>query len=226
MSFQTSVLAGVLLFCWSEISHAKCTYVLLPTSASCPASGGTGSFIINTTAVCSWTAATTNSWIHTTSSGSGSNIVTYSVDPSGTTASRSGTITAGGQTFMIDQAGVPPTLAIALNTSNLVWQTASDYPWFATNDVSHDGVASATSSNRYVPNSTGWLQTTVIGPGTIGFWWKVDSDVTPPPPDDPLSFDDLEFLINGVQQDQMMGQIDWNYREFPVPAGTNTLTRQ
>src|SRR5713226_8174284 len=139
MRFQISVLASVLVFCAPEISRAKCTYALSPTSASYPAAGGSGSFSINTTAVCSWTATTTNSWIHTTSSGSGSNIVTYSVDPSSTTASRSGTITAGGQAFTINQGGVPPTLPFALNTSNLVWQTAADYPWFGTNDVSHDG---------------------------------------------------------------------------------------
>src|SRR6266481_2452264 len=226
MSFQTSVLASVLVFCSPVISRAKCTYSLSPTSASYPAAGGSGSFIINTTAVCSWTAATTNSWIHTTSSGSGTNVVTYSVDPSGSTASRSGTITAGGQTFLISQAGVPPTLALALNTSNLVWQTGSDYPWFGTNDVTHDGVASATSSNRYVPNSVSWIQTTVVGPGTIAFWWKVDSDVTPPPPLDPASFDTLSILINGAQRDLIMGQINWNYRAFAVPDGTNLITWQ
>src|SRR6266576_5441456 len=160
MRFQISVLASVLVLCSPVISRGKCTYSLSPTSASYPAAGGSGSFNINTTAVCSWTAATTNSWIHTTSSGFGTNIISYSVDPSGGTTSRSGTIAAGGQTFTISQAGVAPTLAFALNNSNLVWQTASDYPWFGTNEVSHDRVASATSSNRYVPNSTSWIQTT------------------------------------------------------------------
>src|SRR6266850_2305563 len=110
MRFQFSLLATVLVFCSTEISRAKCTYTLSPTSASYPAAGGSGSFVINTTAVCSWTAATTSSWIHTTSSGSGTNTISYSVDASGSTASRSGTITAGGQTFTISQAGVPPTL--------------------------------------------------------------------------------------------------------------------
>jgi hypothetical protein len=205
---------------------AKCTYSLSPTNASFAAAGGSGSVTINTTTNCSWTAATTNSWLHTTSSGSGTNLVNYTVDANGGSNSRTGAITAGGQTFTVTQTGVPPSLATALDTTNLVWVTATDYPWTFENTVTHDGVDAAVSGNKFIANSVSWLQTTIVGPGTIGFWWKVDSDITPPPPDPPMSFDDFEFQINGVEQDYIMGQIDWNYREFPVPAGTNTLTWQ
>src|SRR5262249_13329556 len=152
---------------------------------------------------------------HTTNIGTGPGTVNYTVDANGSTNSRTGTIAVSNQTFTISQAGVPPPLSTGLDTSNLVWTTATDYPWTFENTVTHAGVDAAVSGNKFVANSVSWLQTTVVGPGTIGFWWKVDSDVTPPPPDPPLSFDDLEFQINGIQQDFIMGQIDWNYREFP-----------
>src|SRR5262249_52393059 len=102
------------------------------------------------------------------------------------------------------------------------------YPWYGTNPPAptYDGVNSAVSGNRFVQNSVSWLETTVTGPGVLGFWWKVSSDVSPPPPDPPSSFDYLEFLIDGESQDQIMGFIDWNYRTYTIPAGTHTLTWQ
>lgn len=140
---------------------------------------------------------------------------------------RSGTITAGGQTFTVNQAGIPPTLTSALDTTNLVWVTDSTYPWQATTGVTHDGVDAAVSGNKFVADSISWVQTTVNGPGTIGFWWKVDSDTTTNAAGDGLySFDELQFLVNDVQQDHLLGQIGWNYREFPIASGTNTLTWQ
>ncbi len=227
MNVRSAILAcAVILGSLRDAEGAKCTYSLSPTSASYAAMGGSGSFSVTTGTNCSWTASTTNSWLHTTNTGTGSGTVNYTVDGNGSTGSRSGAITVGGQTFTVSQAGAPLTLAFALNTTNLDWVTGTNYPWYGTNVVTHDGVASATSGNQYVPSSISWLQTTVVGPGTIGFWWKVDSDVTPPPPATPYSYDTLQFLINGVQQNQIMGQIDWNYMVFPVPAGTNTLTWQ
>ncbi len=148
------------------------------------------------------------------------------MDANGNSSSRSGTITAGGQTFTVNQAGVPPPLASGLDTSNLVWVTATDYPWQVVTDVKHDGVDAAAAGNHSVHDSISWIQTTVVGPGTIAFWWKVASDLTLDAGGNIFSSDYLEFLINGEQQNFIMGQIDWNYREFPVPPGTNTLTWQ
>jgi hypothetical protein len=177
---------------------------------------------------CAWTAATTNSWLHTTSSGTGSGTVLYTVDINLGFSARTGAITVGGQTFVVNQAGTPIPLGVALDNTNLAWQTASDYPWYSTNPPapSFDGVGSAVSGNRYVSNSVSWLQTTLVGPGTLSFWWKVDSDVTPPPPATPYSFDYLEFDINGAAQDTIMGLVDWNYRSYSIPAGTNVVTWQ
>lgn len=110
-------------------------------------------------------------------------------------------------------------LGVALDNTNLVWITSTNYPWYGTNDVTYDGVDAAVSGNRYLSNSISWLQTTVIGPGTLSFWWKVDSDPT----------DSLEFYIAGVFQDQTAGtgpSADWSYRTYAIPVGTNTLTWQ
>jgi len=82
-----------------------CSYSLSPTSAIVTAFPGTGSFNINTGAGCSWTAVSNNPWITITSgsSGTGNGVVDFSFASNKATTPRTGTITAGGQTFTLTQ---------------------------------------------------------------------------------------------------------------------------
>jgi len=82
-----------------------CSYSLSPTSAIVTAFPGTGSFNINTGAGCSWTAVSNNTWITITggSSGTGNGVVDFSFASNKATTPRTGTITAGGQTFTLTQ---------------------------------------------------------------------------------------------------------------------------
>jgi hypothetical protein len=211
--------------CSSEA--AQCTYSLSPSSASVSTSGTNGSFNVTPSkSTCAWTAVANVSWLHTTNFGTGNGSVSYTVD-SNSSSARSGTISVDSETFTVNQAGVPPTFASALDTTNLVWTTDGTYPWQVINNVTHDGADAVASGNRFAHNSASWIQTTVVGPGTIGFWWKVDSDVTTNATgDDLFSFDHLQFLVNDIPQDHILGQVGWNYREFPIPDGTNTLQWQ
>ena len=212
-----------LLCCAISIQAAKCSYTLSPASITFGFGQTNGT--ISVTANCQWTGASTNSWIQPAGSGTDNGTIVYSVDPNPTYATRTGSITAGDQTFLVTQRGLPMNLSAGLGNTNLVWVTSPDYPWSGTNPPapSFSGVASAASGNRGVGNSTSWVQTTVVGPGYVSFWWKVDSDVYPPPPSEPITFDFLEFQINGIIQAQIKGQIDWRFGSFEVPAGTNTL---
>ena len=81
-----------------------CSATLNPTGATYTAAGGSGTFDVTTGAECNWTAVSNDSWIHVTSggSGTGNGTVGYSVDANSGGA-RSGTITASGQTFTVDQ---------------------------------------------------------------------------------------------------------------------------
>ncbi|MDQ3748130.1 MAG: hypothetical protein M3367_03805, partial [Acidobacteriota bacterium] len=82
-----------------------CAYTLTPTSMSISASGGTGSFNVTSGTGCAWTAASNAPWITVTSgsSGTGNGTVSFSVQANSGPA-RTGTITAGGQTFTVNQA--------------------------------------------------------------------------------------------------------------------------
>ena len=195
---------------------AQCSTTLSPNSASFTSAGGGSNTTVTIGSSCAWSATSASAWIHSTSSGTGPGTANYTVDANPTTASRSGSLNIGTTSVSITQAGMPLTLGAALNNTNLVWETDPTYPWHGTNNVSYDGVDSAVSGNKAVQDSVSWLRTTVVGPGLISFWWKVDS----------LDPDNLQFFINDVSQDQISGQLDWNYRSFSVPAGTNVLEWQ
>ena len=96
------------------------TYALSAASTNVAASAGSGSVGLTAGDGCSWTAVSSNSWLHTTSSGTGNGTVSYTFDANtGTNSSpRTGTMTIAGQTFTVTQAGNPVTLASLLGTYN------------------------------------------------------------------------------------------------------------
>src|SRR5207248_745042 len=59
-----------------------------------------------------------------------------------------------------------------------------------------------------------WIQTTVTGPGTLSFWWKVDSLE---------NFDYLNFEVDEVLQFFISGSVAWEQRTVPIAAGSHTL---
>ncbi len=84
---------------------AQCSVTLNPSSVNVPAAGATDqTFQVQMSAGCAWTANSNVPWITITSgaSGSGPDTVTYSV-VANTGSAQTGTITAGGQTFTVNQ---------------------------------------------------------------------------------------------------------------------------
>ncbi len=70
-----------------------------------------------------------------------------------------------------------PTLAGALDTNGLTWTTTGTYPWFPQTVTTHDGSDAAESAD-IADNQTSSMETTLSGPGTLTFWWKVSSETT------------------------------------------------
>jgi hypothetical protein len=119
---------------------APCTYTLSPSGTnSFPAAGGGANFAVTTLTGCAWTATANVGWLHTSSSGSGNGTVSYSVDANTTASTRSGTISVGGQTFVVNQAAAdltPPALTIT---------TPSDYQNFTTAGILISGTTTDAS---------------------------------------------------------------------------------
>jgi hypothetical protein len=103
-------------------------------------------------------------------------------------------------------------LAQALDSPQLVWSSGGAAPWFGQTSVSHDG-NSAGQSGAIAGGRQSWVQTTLTGPGQLSFWWKISGDTS----------DLLQFLIAGVTNATISGQIDWVPRSFLIPGGSQTV---
>ena len=121
-----------------------------------------------------------------------------------------GTDLSGNATMSVQAA---LTLGEAVNAPYLIWDTPLASPWTVQTNVTHDGEAAA-QSGPIGPGGNTWLETTVIGPGTIRFWWKVSSQT---------NADGLNFSAGGSEWAQISGVVDWQKMSFSVPAGSVTL---
>ena len=134
---------------------SSCTFSLAPTGQKVSSQGGLGSFDISTGAGCSWQLVFSDAWIGPFSpilspgggppQGTGPRTVTYRVDANDGTA-RSGTISVGSQSFLVNQDGVnspcsfsisPPRAAFDASggDARVVVNTANGCAWSATSNV-------------------------------------------------------------------------------------------
>jgi hypothetical protein len=91
----------------AKMQDSVCSYTLSSNSGSFASPAGTGTFTVTAPAGCSWIASARDNWITVTSAltGSGTSTVSYSVALNNSTYARTGTITIGGLTFLVEQAG-------------------------------------------------------------------------------------------------------------------------
>jgi N-acyl-D-amino-acid deacylase len=97
-------------------STSACSFTLSGAGAVAPASAGSGAVGITVTNYCSWIAASDSAWLTVTAggSGAGSGAVTYSVEANPGAPTRTGTLSLGGKSFVITQAG---TASVACDVS-------------------------------------------------------------------------------------------------------------
>ncbi len=93
------------------------------------------------------------------------------------------------------------------------WTLGGAAPWFGQAAVTHDW-RDAAESPELANGATAWMKTTVTGPGSVSFWWKVSSQ---------SGRDYLQFLVDGVAQANLSGEVDWNWRTFDYWEGTHVF---
>jgi hypothetical protein len=104
-------------------------------------------------------------------------------------------------------------LADALDLPGLIWRSGGAAPWFGQPMIARDGVDAA-SSGGVGDGQESWLETTVTGPGTASFWWKVSSEP---------GFDQLRFAVGQTVRAAISGETDWQRFSFSLPGGAQTL---
>jgi hypothetical protein len=145
-----------------------CTASLSPYEGNAGAAGGNGSIEVTVPAGCGYSTVAGPSWINVTSGGSASasGTLVYSVAANSTTIARSGTITIGGQAFVITQeplacsvtidtsslgsplgpAAGSGTLRVTTNGTNCQWNASADMPWASLSATGGTGNADITVS--------------------------------------------------------------------------------
>ena len=116
-----------------------------------------------------------------------------------------------------ESRAIPPsspavTVADGLDNSALSFVLSGDAQWFGQADTTHDGT-DAIQSGRISSEQTTTIETTVTGPGTLTFWWKVSSEE---------NYDYLRFSIDGGEPVEISGELDWEQMSFPIEAGVHT----
>lgn len=105
-------------------------------------------------------------------------------------------------------------LAGALDQQGWTWITGGNAVWRGQSAITHDG-SDAAQCGDISDDEESWLQTTVLGPGQLSFWWKVSSE---------SGYDFLEFTTNGVSAvTQISGNVDWQMKTLRLPEGAQTL---
>ena len=102
-------------------------------------------------------------------------------------------------------------LADALDTSGVV-TTGGAAPWFGQSVTTHDGVDAA-QAGTIGDGESSFMESTVIGPKTISFWWKVSSE----------GADYLRYYLDGVEQKAISGEVDWTNENLTLTSGTHIL---
>jgi alpha-tubulin suppressor-like RCC1 family protein len=105
-------------------------------------------------------------------------------------------------------------LATSVNALGLNWTTFGNATWFPQTNTTHDGISAAQSGQLGFAQSSS-LQTTVIGPGTLTFWWKVSCYNS--------TYVGMYFSVNGAGQATIQGEVDWQQKSYYLGEGTQTL---
>ena len=107
---------------------ADCTASVAPTSSNfTTAAAANGTVAVTAVANCAWRATSNAPWITITAGafGTGNDTVSYMVAANTAPTPRTGTMTIGGSTFTVTQAGLPCTVSISPSSANLTSPAAA-----------------------------------------------------------------------------------------------------
>ncbi len=109
----------------------------------------------------------------------------------------------------------PPTISLgeAVDNSDLAWTSGEGANWFGQTATSYSG-ADAAQSGAILDSQESWLQTSVTGPGTFTYQWRVSSE---------LNWDYLSLYLDDMLLSSISGELDWQSQLVSIQSGAHTL---
>lgn len=105
------------------------------------------------------------------------------------------------------------TLCEAVENCDLNFVTGGNADWFGQSVEVYIG-STAAVSGIITHNQRSWVETTVMGPGDLSFFWKVSSEE---------DWDYLNFIVNGTKIFRISGEVDWTQFFHAIPEGEHTI---
>jgi hypothetical protein len=99
------------------------------------------------------------------------------------------------------------------NTSLSVVTFGVQGGWVGQIGTYHTG-GDAAQSQDASDSQSGTMQASVRGPGTMTFYWKVSSE---------SGYDLLSFVVDGVSQNTISGEVDWQQVSYPMADGLHVV---
>ncbi|MBP7867883.1 MAG: M6 family metalloprotease domain-containing protein [Acidobacteria bacterium] len=104
-----------------------------------------------------------------------------------------------------------PTLSgTAVERSDLTFSLSGDDQWSVSLTGAHTGPNCFKSSSIMSDEMKCSVYTTLAGPGTLSFWWKVSSEA---------GYDFVTFELDGTVMTYASGEVDWTRKSFPISRG-------
>ena len=104
-------------------------------------------------------------------------------------------------------------LGPAVGAPQLFWRSGGNLDWKTQPYVTKDGGV-ALQSGAIGDNQMSWTESTVFGPGTLSFWWKVSSEE---------DYDKLRYTFDGGSEVVISGEVGWEQKTYPIAAGSHVL---
>jgi hypothetical protein len=104
-------------------------------------------------------------------------------------------------------------LGEALDNTSLVWTSGGNVKWFGETATCFYG-GNAAQSGAISHGQSSWLKTTVTGPGTLKFAWRISSEA---------NHDFLRFSVDGSLKAIISGNTGWVQKTYVLSSGIHTL---
>jgi len=197
----------------ATVQYPRITFSWSPDTVNDPESGIIGYFLEITTATVKaivfsgYLGNVTEKSINTVQDGETYRARVYAVNGAGMHSDWSA--------FSDDVTVSLPPLCRALDNCVLNWVTMGDSHWFGQNETHYFPGEEAAQSGFISDQSQSLLETSVDGPGTLSYYWKVSSEA---------NYDFLLFYLDDQAINAISGEVDWERQIYSIPSGMHTLS--